>query len=1012
MKIKSYSVALLSRGALAVFVFLLSSMPDVFGRDIREDAVLRVTFDGNSAIDRSTGNVSAPTVENNLVYTTALPAMANSTGNAAVFDGTNSMISYDLGAAEELNITGALTYHIRVKHDAAAIALGRPEQWLMGRFSGPGGSAAVRTSQLTTSAASAGATTITVQAHLAANGAWFASPSRAGLTPGVFHDVVVRFDPGVAVTLTVYNAETGQMVGTPTVVNTTTKSLTVGMSPFEVGRRSTSPMPVNGVIEQVNVWNRALGDDEVKAISTDDGFVQLSWTLDLIKDLQPANNAMYLPGSTPIQFKVESPVGVNPDGIRLELNGVDRSADLQITGTANARDVLFSQLTANQEYVARIMVSDTEGHGKTNTIRFNTFSDGVVFIEAEDYNFQNGQFIDNPVLSSIPAPNNYLDQMSVQGVDVYTNRVPAKTDYRIGDAVGTTYCDDLPLRQNYIDAKALDAGVEDYYVGWLGDGQWMNYTRTFPANRYRVYARLANSSIATYVVQLEKVLSSAAQPNQTTFPIGRFQGGTTGGAQTYVLTPLTDVDGVPIVLNLSGVQTLRLAAVSGVASVNANYLVFIPATEEAAPFVVSAIRPGPGETDVKPTASVDVQIFSQETQVDRQSLHLTLNGQDVTGAAQVTVSAAGVTVHYQPGSMAQESVQTATLMFQDTATPPNAYSNQWQFLVARVPTGNTPEVFQDAVVRVTFDNDSPNDVSTGNISEATVANNIAYTSDLPPMANRTSRAAVFNGTDSWLSYGLGANNELKIESALTYHARIKYDPIGLAVYGREQYLMGRFRVSASETSTRVSFMTLFGTGYGGTTPYPQLTGGMSGDGAAWTGPRSAELKAGVFYDVFLRFDPAAKTVRQDVFNAETSSRVGQSMVSSVTFTNLKDALSPFDVGQRTTPANVALHGVIEQFNVWNRVLSNDEVLGIPYGPLPAVAIEIVGFQVLETGPLEIQFETNPPLRTYAIVATDNLAEPAWTEVGGVTFQTGSGNVSTAQFAAPAESPRFYRVISK
>jgi len=79
MKIKSYSVALLSRGALAVFVFLLSSMPDVFGRDIREDAVLRVTFDGNSAIDRSTGNVSAPTVENNLVYTTALPAMANST---------------------------------------------------------------------------------------------------------------------------------------------------------------------------------------------------------------------------------------------------------------------------------------------------------------------------------------------------------------------------------------------------------------------------------------------------------------------------------------------------------------------------------------------------------------------------------------------------------------------------------------------------------------------------------------------------------------------------------------------------------------------------------------------------------------------------------------------------------------------------------------------------------------------------------------------------------------------
>ncbi|MBM3883642.1 MAG: hypothetical protein FJ387_28705 [Verrucomicrobia bacterium] len=996
MKIIQLILARLSPAVLAVGLVTVLTAP-AYARDIREDAILRVTFDQNDPTDRSAGLVSPAITANNVTYTTALPQMANSSGTAAVFNGTDSLISYGLGADNELKIETALTYHARVKHDAAAIAGGRPEQWIMGRFSGG------RVSILSTSAAAAGASSLNVFGFCAVGGAWFAQANRGGLTPGVFHDVSMRFNPGISVTLTVVNAETGELVGT-TVISTTQAVLTDAATPLEVGNRTTSPVPLNGVIEQVNVWNRVLGDDEIMAISTDDGFIELDYTIDLIKDLQPANNGQFLPASTAIAFTSLSPVGVNPDGIRLELNGVDRSGDLQITGTPQNRTVRFTQLQANREYVAQISVNDTQGHSKTASLRFNTYSEGLVIFEAEDYNFQSGQYINNPALSSFPGPNNYLDRLSVDGIDAHPIAAPGQTLYRIDDIVGTAYSDDRPFRPNYVEARLTDPGVEDYYVGWFGPGAWLNYTRQFPANSYRVLARLAKGGSGTFVAQLDLVTSDRRVANQTTFPIGRFLGAATGGAQTYAFTPLTDVAGNPIVLSLSGEQTLRFTLLSGADNLNANYFLFIPAPSDGLPFV-TAIQPLPDAIDVPTNAPVEIKILNQQYQVVRNSIRIELNGQDLTGHAQIASGTEGVSIRYQTPGFPMESVQAVKVTFQDTATPPNPYSVQWQFTVKRVPSGNTPEIFQDAIFRVTFDGNSTADITTGNVSLATTERDIAYTTDLPPMANKTGAAALFNGTTSFISYGLGAGDELKWESALTYHCRVKLN--GSAFGGSaEQWFMGRFRSVDQGNNTRVTVLSSFG-------GPRRFFGGVSAVGSGWLVGLmdNTAVLPDVFYDAFVRFDPGVG-VYFDVFNAETGQRVGVAKANLTPVDTLMNANSPLDVGNRTMASTVPLNGAIEQMNIWNRALSDAEIAAISYGPSTKVEIRITTIALVSAATLQIQFETTHPTRPYGLVQATTLTNPTWTEVAGVTFTPAAGKVIAAQFAAPSESPRFFRIVVK
>jgi len=902
-----------------------------FARDVREDAVFRLTFQGDSANDIAGPDISQASVTGDLTFTSDLPPMANSSGRAAVFNGTNTMISYGLGANNELKIESAFTYHARVRYDAVKLAQGRPEQWIMGRVRSLDQGVNTRVTALTTDAAGVGSTNVNNNAGCSIDGkVWnggtgtIINTNASGLPPGVFHDLFLRYEPGVAVTLAIFNAETGAMLSRVTQRLDATALLDAN-TPFELGDRAAIPgARFAGEMEQINVWNRALSDDEMAALSGDPGFSALS----LIQNLQPTNGAAFLPATTEIRFISQSQTNIPVENISVLLNGVDRSSELVITGSLQNREVKLSNLSSNMSYHAQITVTDAGGASKKATLDFNTFSEGVIFIEAEDYNFDGGQFINNPALSSVPASDNYLDRMSIQGIDRYiiTNSAGPKL-YRIGDGVATSYSVDFQ-RKNFADAHALDPAIEDYYVGWLNFA-WLNYTRVFPSGVYQVFARLADPSRNQFDATLSAVTAGATTPDQTVFPLGTLRLSATGGSQVYAFVQLADCFGKPAPLFLQGQKTLRFT-LADPRTCNFNYLMFVPSQAPAAAYV-SSVSPRPGETDVLPDTVITANLLNQATQVTPQSVQLLLSGQNVTAQATLTPIPEGLRVSFHPGSLPSLSLQTVTLIFADNATPPNWSTNTWQFTVRRAPGADTPEIFADAALRVTFKN-SADDQTTGNVSTPITATDLSYTTALPPMANSDGTAAVFNGTSSFLSYGLGANNELKIESAFTYHVRLRFDAAKIALGRSEQYLVSRFR-SATNNDTRISHLSAPAVAAGATKLTVASAVNPTGKSANWNdGKGNAQVTsvpAGVFCDLFETFAPGV-AMTLTVFNAETGALVGKSTVP-VTSTNLLDADTPFDVGNTTRPGTMPFVGEIEQLNVWRRVLSDNEMFAISRG---------------------------------------------------------------------------------
>ena len=103
--------------------------------------------------------------------------------------------------------------------------------------------------------------------------------------------------------------------------------------------------------------------------------------------------------------------------------------------------------------------------------------------------------------------------------------------------------------------------------------------------------------------------------------------------------------------------------------------------------------------------------------------------------------------------------------------------------------------FEDVVFSVDFSDDSIHDATWP--STVGKSNNLKFC-NVKSLPFSNGRAAVFDGKNSYIFYDLGTSAELKIETSLTYHIRVKYDRlIG------ESFLMGRFG------NNRVSLISTF-----------------------------------------------------------------------------------------------------------------------------------------------------------------------------------------------------------
>jgi hypothetical protein len=304
-----------------------------------------------------------------------------------------------------------------------------------------------------------------------------------------------------------------------------------------------------------------------------------------ITQVYPDGTALFQ-NTNQLSFNASGPYGINTSGIQVTLNGNNLSTNLVFSGMATNWHVTLSGLQSNVSYSALITVTDTNGGSFNYRVSFDTFSAANFTWEAEDFDFNNGQFIANPAVSASPGPDTYFQIGFVFGtpavvdVDVTTTMTVGgeRFDYRIGESCGTATNLDL-VRSQY-----LAAGVPDYYVGWWNTNQWINYTRNFPTNTYYLYARLAAASGAGLRVTNSLVTSGWGTPEQTTQTLGVFAG-TGTGFQSWQWIPLTDTNSQPVKVYLAGPNTLKMTAG---ASINANFYMLTPAPTVANPVSITA----------------------------------------------------------------------------------------------------------------------------------------------------------------------------------------------------------------------------------------------------------------------------------------------------------------------------------------------------------------------------------------------------------------------------------------
>ncbi|MHC1764446.1 MAG: hypothetical protein AB9869_09080 [Verrucomicrobiia bacterium] len=403
----------------------------------------------------------------------------------------------------------------------------------------------------------------------------------------------------------------------------------------------------------------------------------------LVELVKPVNGSIFHPASEGLQFNAStiSPNSIPTDAVKLILNDRDVSAQLTLAGSETSRTATFNQLESNRFYQGLVIVADTNNQGTTNQFVFDTFStSGTVVIEAEDYNYSidgvnGGSFLDNP------PPNAYQEFFGVPEVDYHTAS-QGTSFYRSADAVVADDATDQ-LRQAWVDAGALD-----YHVMDLEPGDWLNYTRTFPAGNFNVYLRYA--ALVDQVLQLDQVTSNAGQPNQSLKLLGSINAIRTGNENSYRYAPMTDALGNPLFVSLSGRQTLRLTGVTvepGFNGLRANFLLLAPSTGPATRGpAIDFASPAPDAEDVAPDAGIQVIILNGDTAVVPNTIRLLFDESDVTTAANIQSTATGATIAYQPPAMlGLDSVHSIAVIHSDNSTPPVIQTNRWSFFVANLP---------------------------------------------------------------------------------------------------------------------------------------------------------------------------------------------------------------------------------------------------------------------------------------------------------------------------------------
>jgi hypothetical protein len=456
---------------------------------------------------------------------------------------------------------------------------------------------------------------------------------------------------------------------------------------------NSQPLVGSGTIDSVALYDFDTGQTGDQDFNN----MEIYYAPPEVINLTPANGTVYAPTSSPLSFAVMSAAStISSNKIQFTLNGVlQTGANWTVigSGTASNQVVLNAPLQGNQVYNGTIIATDAVGNSSTNTFSFNTWlpSYNNIYIEASDYNYGGGQYINNALYlnGSTPQPAGSYVQPNQdyalvggeaeQGIDYFINTntdTGANNVYRSGDLAGVENATDID-HNNF-----ANNGFQPYDLDYNESGQWEDYTRELSNNvTYAVYARMAAFG-ANPTMSLERMaapaVSSVSQPGAV---LGTFVAPQTGGTQTYTFVPLHDFFSNPVLINFGGTNTFRITDIGGNGAYNVGYLLLVAVTNQVplGPYVTSGY-PYPGATGANPGGSISFTIANRTTSVVPASIQLFVNGTNVTSQLAFSNNVAGTVVTYQPAltNFLMAGLNTAQVIFGDGSV---LQTDTWQFTV-------------------------------------------------------------------------------------------------------------------------------------------------------------------------------------------------------------------------------------------------------------------------------------------------------------------------------------------
>ena len=257
------------------------------------------------------------------------------------------------------------------------------------------------------------------------------------------------------------------------------------------------------------------------------------------------------------------------NGVQVILDGNNISSNLVITGSSSSNNVVYPLLQPNAMHVAVINVTNSLGHGISLTNQFDTFTQSNYMFEAEDFDFNGGQYVS----TASYYPDCYAAYVSVSNIDFHhTINVGEPTDgsdfqYRQNG---------IPqqVAQDYLRAAYISVFASDYQLYWFGGGDWANYTRDYPLGTFNLYTR--TSGLGSFTMNLGQVVSGAGTTNQAVKPLGQWSS-IGANINTFGWVPLTDAGGVaPATVKITGVTTFQVSTPTG--DCYPNYFMLVPAS--------------------------------------------------------------------------------------------------------------------------------------------------------------------------------------------------------------------------------------------------------------------------------------------------------------------------------------------------------------------------------------------------------------------------------------------------